>query len=281
MTGGLQGALSAGIFFGAGEAIQAGQLGLEASVTVHGVAGCVSSVAGGGKCGPGALSAAFSKTMVKTGFTKAADPVEGTIKSAIAGGIGSVLGGGKFANGAQTGAFSYLYNECMHTRMCGSDSTKEVNMTGNVAASPAGYITMLGGSDPSIHLGFEIIDGYGSYRIDGAPSYPCLSLCDPDLVGRWGGAEGGPILFRDKMLPQNGMSLGGLANQIRAEASDLQGRFKYTYPNLRTGYMGPAEYNSNSFFSTIYLRTMGDLPPLQNKSGFIYPGANNLIAPRR
>jgi hypothetical protein len=60
------------------------------------------------------LSAAFSKTMVETGFTKAADPVEGTIKSAIAGGIGSVLGGGKFANGAQTGAFSYLYNELMH-----------------------------------------------------------------------------------------------------------------------------------------------------------------------
>jgi hypothetical protein len=52
--------------------------------------------------------------MVETGFTKAADPVEGTIKSAIAGGIGSVLGGGKFANGAQTGAFSYLFNQAMH-----------------------------------------------------------------------------------------------------------------------------------------------------------------------
>jgi hypothetical protein len=38
----------------------------------------------------------------------------------VIGGTASVLGGGTFANGAQTAAFSYLFNECAHTRACGS-----------------------------------------------------------------------------------------------------------------------------------------------------------------
>lgn len=90
-------------------------------IALHGVVGCVTSVAGGGKCGPGALSAAFSKAVAPTttGWT-GNDAVNGTIVSAIVGGTASVLGGGKFANGAQTAAFGYLFN-CVTHKCNGAD----------------------------------------------------------------------------------------------------------------------------------------------------------------
>lgn len=122
LKGALQGSFSAAMFYGAGELISGniGSIGKisnsYAQVAIHGVAGCVSSVAGGGKCGPGALSAAFSKAAVVNGYTSAANPIEGSIKSAILGGAGSVLGGGKFSNGAMTGSFSYLFNFLAHKR---------------------------------------------------------------------------------------------------------------------------------------------------------------------
>ncbi|MBC3873841.1 RHS repeat domain-containing protein [Undibacterium flavidum] len=126
MKGALSGAFSAGMFYGAGNVIggsnffggavdKAAEWTYGSSVALHGVVGCVTSVAGGGKCGPGALSAAFSKAMTPvTGPMTDSNPVGGVIISAIAGGTGSVLGGGKFANGAQTGAFSYLLNCLAH-----------------------------------------------------------------------------------------------------------------------------------------------------------------------
>ena len=75
----------------------------------HALVGCGSSVASGGKCGPGALSA---------GVTAFAGPVingksfsiGSLIMNTTIGGLASVAGGGKFANGAVTGAFGYLAN---------------------------------------------------------------------------------------------------------------------------------------------------------------------------
>jgi RHS repeat-associated protein len=83
-------------------------------VSLHAVAGCVTSAASGGKCGPGALSAAVSKGLGVGDVTKSMNFVAGAAVSAVAGGTVSVLGGGKFANGAQTGAFSYLFNFLAH-----------------------------------------------------------------------------------------------------------------------------------------------------------------------
>jgi hypothetical protein len=104
---GLQGAFTAGVMFGAGEIIQgAANAGTAMNgaeqVLTHAVAGCITNVAGGAKCGPGALSAAFSKLLVVNGLTNASNPIEGAVKSAVAGGLGSMLGGGKFENGAVT-----------------------------------------------------------------------------------------------------------------------------------------------------------------------------------
>jgi len=125
LEGGIQGAFSAMAFNFAGDFIGGSGLasGSEpvknefARAAVHGVAGCVTSVAGGGKCGPGALSAAFSK--VATDFNFVGDGlVAGTITSAVVGGTVSALGGGTFGNGAQTAAFGYLFNYCAHNGNC-------------------------------------------------------------------------------------------------------------------------------------------------------------------
>jgi hypothetical protein len=110
------------MFYGAGNVIGGGNFftgggggtpwGLEAGIALHAVVGCVTSAASGGKCGPGALSAAFSKAM--TPYTSKLDPEEGVFVSAVVGGTASVLGGGKFANGAVTAAFSYIFNYASH-----------------------------------------------------------------------------------------------------------------------------------------------------------------------
>jgi RHS repeat-associated protein len=125
LEGGLQGAISGVIFFGVGEylggsgAFTGGAAPGEYSLTgvaLHGVAGCVTSVMAGAKCGPGALSAAFSQATLplKSGL----DTVSGSLVSAAIGGTASVLGGGKFANGAYTASFGYLFNCSLHPGAC-------------------------------------------------------------------------------------------------------------------------------------------------------------------
>jgi RHS repeat-associated protein len=121
LEGALQGAFSGLVFAGVGSIV--GDAGLNkagdiinaskfaGAVMLHGVAGCVTAVAGGGKCGPGALSAAFSKAAlpITAGLS---DGLGRALAQAVVGGTGSVLGGGKFENGAVTGAFGYIFNYC-------------------------------------------------------------------------------------------------------------------------------------------------------------------------
>jgi RHS repeat-associated protein len=129
LKGALQGGFTAGMFTAAGDLItqsggfagsSAGGWGESSwqAVAVHGVVGCVTSVSGGGKCGPGMLSAAFSQSAIdyKNQFADAMGSrlAAGTIASAVVGGTASVLGGGKFANGAETAAFGYLFNALQH-----------------------------------------------------------------------------------------------------------------------------------------------------------------------
>lgn len=120
IKGALQGAFSGAAFGGVGQIVHSGVHEVVA-VMLHGVAGCVTAEASGGKCGAGALSASFAKAAsflpgmgeitenARRGETVAR--FEGTLISAVIGGTASVLGGGKFANGAQTGAFGYLFNQ--------------------------------------------------------------------------------------------------------------------------------------------------------------------------
>jgi hypothetical protein len=75
----------------------------------HALVGCVSAVAQGGRCGPGALSAAagsFAGPILRDlGFHR------NLVAHAVVGGIASVAAGGNFANGAITSAYGYLFNE--------------------------------------------------------------------------------------------------------------------------------------------------------------------------
>ena len=80
-----------------------------ANVAGHAGVGCLTSVASGGSCQSGALSAAAgaAATPLVPG-----DLIGGTAVSGVVGGLASVAGGGKFENGAVTGAFGYLFNAC-------------------------------------------------------------------------------------------------------------------------------------------------------------------------
>jgi hypothetical protein len=94
--------------------VGAGSLG---SIAMHGLAGGLFSVAGGGKFQSGFLAAGFAELAGPhleidgngTGVLAA-----NTAINAVTGGIASVLGGVKFENGAVTGAFGYLFNQLDH-----------------------------------------------------------------------------------------------------------------------------------------------------------------------
>lgn len=136
LRGGEQGAFS-GVLFGAvGAELHGMSPGLYgpaqiqgAGVMLHGVAGCVSSVAAGGQCAAGALSAGFAKAVTSSaamqGINRAAGEggdlgarIAGTAIAAVVGGTAAELGGGRFANGARAGAFGYLFNELAHQTDC-------------------------------------------------------------------------------------------------------------------------------------------------------------------
>jgi RHS repeat-associated protein len=123
--GGLQGAFSAGVFQEVGDFLNAqgafagGKEYGEWSamgVTSHAVAGCVTGVQAGAKCGPSALSAAFSQAALP--LKENQNPIVGAITSAVIGGTASELGGGNFANGARTATFGYLFNCWNHVGVC-------------------------------------------------------------------------------------------------------------------------------------------------------------------
>jgi RHS repeat-associated protein len=112
LKGGLQGALSAGLFYGVGEIASLGGAGAPGRVLAHAAVGCVSAVAGGGNCGAGALAAGFSEAVgPRIKFESFAANLATRM---VIGGTASALGGGKFENGAVTGAFGYLFNELSH-----------------------------------------------------------------------------------------------------------------------------------------------------------------------
>jgi hypothetical protein len=78
------------------------------NVAGHALVGCASSVASGGSCQSGALSAGVSAGAGP--FINTSNQVASLVRNTVVGGLASVAGGGKFANGAITGAFGYMFN---------------------------------------------------------------------------------------------------------------------------------------------------------------------------
>jgi RHS repeat-associated protein len=120
LEGGLQQAISAELFFGAGQLATAEQFG-ETSLgraVFHAGAGCLSSVMQGGNCGKGAVGAGLTQYLGSNfaAWAKGEVPnvklriVVQVIGFSVIGGTASKLTGGKFGNGATSGAFQYLFN---------------------------------------------------------------------------------------------------------------------------------------------------------------------------
>jgi RHS repeat-associated protein len=114
----IQGLKAAAISYGTARAFNAvggmdlGGAGSPGSIAAHAAVGCASSVASGGSCQSGALSAGFSE--LATPYVKLGSLAANVAARAVIGGTTSVLGGGKFENGAVTAAFGYLFNELSH-----------------------------------------------------------------------------------------------------------------------------------------------------------------------
>ena len=112
-TGSLSEGLKAGLI-SYGTALAFAQVGTMAphgigNVMGHAAVGCVSSVAGGGECGSGAVGSLWSNSEVEFDSVAA-----NLVAHSVEGGLSSVAAGGSFVNGAKTAAFGYLFNDLIH-----------------------------------------------------------------------------------------------------------------------------------------------------------------------
>lgn len=107
----VKGAATGAMFAQIGAWGKAGEWGSHTQVAAHAAAGCVSSVAQGGKCGHGAVSQAISKAFTVGTRGMEMNRIEGTIANALVGGVSSKVVGGDFGRAAITAAFGYLFNE--------------------------------------------------------------------------------------------------------------------------------------------------------------------------
>ena len=145
------------------------------NVAGHALVGCVSSVASGGSCGSGALSAAV--TAGAGPLINGQNQVAALVENAVLGGAASVAGGGKFANGAVTGAFGYL------------------------VSLGAGGSSSGGAGDP--------LDAHAEdYPFQQAAATQGYSGQGPDIIGSYGKAL---FTFLGIAVPAEGISAGGAA----------------------------------------------------------------------
>ncbi len=242
VKGGLQGAFSAGMFYGAGNVIGGGNFftggqgaawGTGARIALHGVVGCVTSVAGGGKCGPGALSAAFTKAMAPaTAEATNGNAAAGVAISAVIGGTASVLGGGKFANGAQTGAFSYLFNQLSHVSLPGAHPLSGDNPVHQLWDETTDAVRELGSKlkvlrpdSLTLSAGIYVVSTSVTISIDG------------DVF--WGYSAEWELKPKDRAFPSK-IGLAVMADWIDDGQNMAQAKRKEIIDGPQMGYMGCA-----------------------------------------
>ncbi|MRR58960.1 MAG: hypothetical protein EG824_12215, partial [Deltaproteobacteria bacterium] len=161
LQGGLQGAVSASLFYGVGDLTDFhGATGKDfltpkhlANIAGHAAVGCAMASAQGGSCRSGALAAGFGSVFTPIVPSGTA----GLVITSVVGGTASVLGGGRFANGAVTSAFGYLFNQSAgyDPNATGDDyySTRPVNGQGMVMTSNQTLVTLAGGTAAGVGLG--------------------------------------------------------------------------------------------------------------------------------
>jgi len=269
LKGGIQGMFTASLFYGAGSAIpelsymnEAGTITdigrFAGAIALHGVVGCVSSVASGNKCGPGALSAAFSKAALPyTASLGEGNLVTATVVSAVVGGTASVLGGGKFANGATTGAFSYLYNHWAHWMELAAYG-REAHQLLQAEMSGLGYTV-----ERKCMLGNCV---NGRFDIGSAPT---LEVWEIKRNSKYGLAMGEIAL--DAYTTDTGLRRGGdlIGLKVGGEMSIWTGNIEYHYNNYGGGLIG---YTRNDHSPKVQVPMLVPFPILKKKDDFDNPG---------
>jgi RHS repeat-associated protein len=190
----------------------------------HAAVGCVSSVAGGGQCGAGALSAVAGLAGEQIGGAIGAGTAGRFATSVVAGGIASRLAGGSFMDGAQTAAYGYLFNELLHVgnrreamlRAGYSDGGNTFDLRGGMEMDSSGCIGTGGG--PSICIGPGAIKGVGSALA------PNVSAVVSETLAGNGNFLSKFVLTVDELLDAGSRFLGtdGL-RQFRIDANSIAG----------------------------------------------------------
>jgi RHS repeat-associated protein len=90
-----------------------GQYGTE-HYLAHAAAGCITTVAGGGKCGQGVVTGVIGLGVTEATGGDNWNKVTRGIAVTVSGGVSSVILGGSFENGARTAAYGFLFNCMQH-----------------------------------------------------------------------------------------------------------------------------------------------------------------------
>ena len=201
VVGGLTGAAFAGIGDKFSKVKSFADKGTMSKLALHGLTGGASSVANGGKFGPGFLSAGLTQAMsLGGGFEKLGviDAAEGweqrthnAVVAGVVGGTASVVGGGKFSNGAQTAAMSRLFNDVAHAAQEKNrgglwDAVKE---GGSAKAGPGAGLHLKEAKAGPLKVGGGVVFGSGGVGLDSEGlSVWGESTADAQLsFGRFGG----------------------------------------------------------------------------------------------
>ena len=201
LSGALQGAISAELFFGAGQLASAGEWSkAETSLgraLFHAGAGCLSSAIQGGNCAKGAAAGAVTQYLA----SNFADWANGNIPNpklrfvaqlaafSVIGGTTSRLTGGKFGNGAMTGAFQYAFNceltegGCMNPAGDPADfNTPGVPQMAAVALGTVGVAGVIAAL-PLDAAGGTVWVGYLGFNADGTVGY--VGITSREAAVRW------------------------------------------------------------------------------------------------
>jgi RHS repeat-associated protein len=140
-----------------------------ANIAGHAAIGCLSAVASGGRCGPGALAAgagAAVAPLVNEAFPNArtdlGQRLGGSAVSGLVGGLAAIAGGGKFENGAITAAFGYLFNDLGSMRERGYSFATQ-DEAANVALQVANPESI----SANLEYGGLVYQQYGEYAYSG------------------------------------------------------------------------------------------------------------------
>jgi len=248
------------------------------NIAGHAAVGCASAAASGGGCRGGALSAAFGAAYSNSlGYSRVF--ALATMQHAFVGGVGSVLGGGKFADGAITGAMGYLFNECAHTRMCGSDSTRIV-----ISGNPVG-----GSWSPWAHAEIQISSGYDFVVLEAQAGLHLTGASTSFFTEGGGGGAGANAgaAFTLSITAPEGDSLGAIASRMMEGAAKYDNGKLYGIPSIyyAPNQMAFGSYNSNSYVGGVLdyalpvsgprWRWAAQQAALSN--GFLLPGMQNPV----